>query len=466
MCVKIKVIKPIKSLEAGMFELDDDQILEMCMETNFWTWSAQKSVKPIPIKRADGVYFWDVKGKRYLDFNSMTMCVNIGHGNQKVIQAMCDQARELTYAAPGMATRPRAILGKLLSEIVPGNLTRFLYTLDGAEANENAIKLARAYTGRPKILTRYRSYHGATAGAMALTGDPRRTAWEPLLMPGVVHFLDPYQYRSTFHRTNPNISEEDLAIDYLNHLEEIINYENPATIAAVMIETVTGTNGILIPPVGYLQGLRRLCDSYDILLIADEVMSGFGRTGKWFAVDHWNVEPDIMTMAKGLTSAYAPLGAVAMRPEIAARFDEETYQGGLTFNGHPMSMAAAIANIEVLREDELVEKSAEIGVHLADNLAEMKSRHASIGDVRSIGLFGAIELVRNRKTREPMAPFNTTSEEMKQLKARLLEKGLFLYTHWNILLIVPPLIISEAELNEGLSIIDQALEITDKAAVT
>ncbi len=406
-----------------MFELDDDQILEMCMETNFWTWSAQKSVKPIPIKRADGVYFWDVKGKRYLDFNSMTMCVNIGHGNQKVIQAMCDQARELTFAAPGMATRPRAILGKLLSEVVPGNLTRFLYTLGGAEANENAIKLARAYTGRPKILTRYRSYHGATAGAMALTGDPRRTAWEPLIMPGVVHFLDPYQYRSTFHRTNPNISEEDLAIDYLNHLEEIINYENPATIAAVMIETITGTNGILIPPAGYLQGLRRLCDSYDILLIADEVMSGFGRTGKWFAVDHWDVQPDIMTMAKGLTSAYAPLGAVAMRPEIAARFDEEAYQGGLTFNGHPVSLAAAIANIEVMREGELVEHSAEMGGHLADNLAEMKSRHASIGDVRSIGLFGAIELVRNRKTREPMAPFNTTSQEMAQLKSQAAREG-------------------------------------------
>jgi taurine---2-oxoglutarate transaminase len=449
-----------------MVELDDDQILEMCLETNFWTWSAQKSVKPIPIKRAEGVYFWDVKGKRYLDFNSMTMCVNIGHGNQKVIQAMCDQARELTYAGPGMATKPRAILGKLLSEIVPGNLTRFLYTLGGADANENAIKLARAYTGRHKILTRYRSYHGSTAGAIALTGDPRRTAWEPMVMPGVVHFLDPYQYRSTFHRTNPDIPSEELGIDYLNHLEEIINYEDPATIAAVLIETVTGGNGIIIPPEGYLQGLRRLCDSYDILLIVDEVMSGFGRTGKWFAVNHWGVEPDIMTMAKGLTSAYAPLGAVAMRPEIAARFDDEVFQGGLTFNGHPVSLAAAIANIEVIREEELVAHAAEMGALLADNLEEMKSRHASIGDVRSIGLFGAIELVRNRKTREPMAPFNTTSQEMRELKNKLLEKGLFMYTHWNILLIIPPLIITETELNEGLSIIDQVLEITDKAAVT
>jgi taurine--2-oxoglutarate transaminase len=466
MCVKIKVIYLTEYPEEPMFELNDDQILEMSLETNFWTWSAQKSVKPIPIKRAGGVYFWDVKGKRYLDFNSMTMCVNIGHGNQKVIQAMCDQAKELTYAGPGMATKPRAILGKLLTEIVPGNLSRFLYTLGGADANENAIKLARAYTGRQKILTRYRSYHGATAGALALTGDPRRTAWEPLNMPGVVHFLDPYQYRSTFHRTNPKISEEDLGTDYLNHLEEIINYENPATIAAVMVEPVTGTNGIIVPPAGYMQGLRQLCDSYDILLIADEVMSGFGRTGKWFAVDHWQVKPDIITMAKGLTSAYAPLGAVAMRPEIAARFDEEVYQGGLTFNGHPVSLAAAIANIEVIREQKLVDYAAEMGEQLADNLAELKSRHASIGDVRSIGLFGAIELVRNRKTREPMAPFNSTSQEMVKLKTKLLEMGLFLYTHWNILLIVPPLIITKDELDEGLSIIDQALEITDQAAVT
>jgi taurine--2-oxoglutarate transaminase len=449
-----------------MFELDDDQILEMTMETNFWTWSAQKSVKPIAIKRAEGVYFWDVKGQRYLDFNSMTMCVNIGHGNQKVIQAMCDQAKELTYAGPGMATKPRAVLGRLLTEVVPGNLNRFLYTLGGADANENAIKLARAYTGRQKILTRYRSYHGSTAGAIALTGDPRRTAWEPMVMPGVVHFLDPYQYRSTFHRTTPNISEEELATDYLNHVEEIINYESPSTIAAVMIEPVTGTNGIIIPPKGYIQGLRKLCDSYGILLIADEVMTGFGRTGKWFAMEHWNVEPDIMTMAKGLTSAYAPLGAVAMRPEIAARFDEEVYQGGLTFNGHPVSLAAAIANIEVIREQKLVEHAAEIGDQLADNLAELKSRHASIGDVRSIGLFGAIELVRDRKTREPMAPFNGKSPEMTQLREKLLEKGLYLYTHWNNLLIIPPLIITEKELNDGLSIIDQALEITDKVAVT
>ncbi|MEJ5201504.1 MAG: aminotransferase class III-fold pyridoxal phosphate-dependent enzyme, partial [Anaerolineales bacterium] len=344
-----------------MYDIPDSQILPLSLAHNFWTWSAQKKVSPIPVKRAQGVYFWDVHDKRYLDFNSMVMCVNIGHGDPRVINAIIRQAQELPFAGPQMATRPRAVLGKLLSEITPIGLTRFLYTLGGADANENAIKLARGYTGRHKILTRYRSYHGATYGAIALTGDPRRTAWEPTVMPGIVHFLDPYRYRSTFHRTNPNISEEDFALDYLNHLEEIILYENPNTIAAILLETVTGTNGIIIPPKGYLQGVRELCNRYGIVFIADEVMSGFGRTGKWFAVEHWGVEPDIMTMAKGLTSGYAPLGAVAMKPEIAAAFDERVYEGGLTFNGHPISLAAAIAVIEVMRNDHLVEKAAETG---------------------------------------------------------------------------------------------------------
>jgi len=243
------------------------------------------------VERAKGVYFWDVNGKRYLDFNSMTMCVNIGHGDERVINAIVEQARALPYAGPPMTTRPRAILGKLLAEITPPNLTRFLYTLGGADANENAIKLARAYTGKHKILSRYRSYHGATAGAMAATGDPRRIAWEPNVMTGVVHFLDPFRYRSTFHRANPDISEADFSLDYLNHLEEIILYEGPQSIAAILIETVTGTNGIIIPPEGYLQGIRTLCDKYGILMITDEVMSGFGRTGKWFAVEHWAWRP-------------------------------------------------------------------------------------------------------------------------------------------------------------------------------
>lgn len=449
--------------ENHMFDISDDEILPLSLKHSFWTWSAQGSVAPIPVKRAKGVYFWDVNDKRYLDFNSMTMCVNIGHSDPRVIHAIVRQAQELPYAGPPMATKPRAVLGKMLSEITPGDLNHFLFTLGGADANENAVKLARAYTGKHKILARYRSYHGATAGAMAVTGDPRRLAWEPLLMGGVVHFLDPYRYRSTFHRTNPDISEEDFSLDYLNHLEEIIQYEGAHTIAAILIETVTGTNGIIIPPKGYLEGVRALCDRYGILLIADEVMSGFGRTGKWFAVEHWNVVPDMITMAKGLTSAYAPLGAVAMRDSIAEFFRDKVFQSGLTYNAHPISLAAAIATIQVMREDRLVEWAERMGSVLHRMLTDLGEQHPCVGEVRSIGLFGAIELVRNRKTREPMAPYNGSSPEMIALRQYLLDHGLYIYTHWHTLLIIPPLIINEEQLAEGFSLIDQGLQITDKA---
>jgi taurine--2-oxoglutarate transaminase len=445
-----------------MFDITDADILPLSLEHSFWTWSAQSKVTPIPVKRAKGVYFWDVDGKRYLDFNSMTMCVNIGHGNERVINAIIEQARELPYAGPPMTTKPRAILGRLLADITPGNVNRFLYTLGGADANENAIKLARAYTGRHKILARYRSYHGASAGAMALTGDPRRLAWEPDLMPGIVHFLDPYRYRSTFHRTNPDIPEREFSSDYLNHLEEIIQYEGPRTIAAIFIEAVTGTNGILIPPEGYLQGVRTLCDKYDILLIIDEVMSGFGRTGKWFAVNHWNVVPDIMTMAKGLTSGYAPLGAVAISEEIAEFFKDKVFQSGLTYNAHPISLAAAIANIQVMQEVKLVDWAATMGPVLHRMLADLGEQHPSVGEVRSIGLFGVIELVRNRKTKEPLAPYDGTSPEMVAFRKYMLDHGVYLYTHWHTVLIIPPLIINEDQLTEGFEVLDQALEITDK----
>lgn len=447
-----------------MFDLPDEQILPLSKEHVFWTWSAQAKVNPIAVARAEGVYFWDIYGKRYLDFNSMTMCVNIGHGNQKVIRAIQEQVAQLPYAAPGMATKIRALASKAVAEVTPGGkLSKILFTLGGADANENAIKLARGYTGRFKILTRYRSYHGATAGALALTGDPRRTAWEPGVMPGVVHFLDPYRYRSTFHRTHPDISEEDFCQDYLNHLEEIIQYEGPETIAAILLETVTGTNGIIIPPNGYLQGVRALCDKYGIVMIADEVMSGFGRTGKWFAVDHWQVVPDIITMAKGLTSAYAPLGAVAMKPEIAAAFDERVYQSGLTYTAHPVSLAAAVANIQVMREERIVEHAAAMGPVLNRMLRDLGEAHPSVGEVRSIGLFGILELVRDRKTKEPMAPWNSTSAEMTAFRQYCLEHGLFLYTHWHTVLIIPPLIITEAQLQEGMEVLDKALEITDRA---
>jgi taurine--2-oxoglutarate transaminase len=447
-----------------MFDLPDDKILPLSKEHVFYTWSAQARVDPIPVKRAQGVYFWDTDDKRYLDFNSMTMCVNVGHGEQRIIRAMQEQVAELPYAAPGMTTKIRALASKAVADVTPHQaLTKILFTLGGADANENAIKLARGYTGRHKILTRYRSYHGATMGAMAATGDPRRQMWEPLTMPGVVHFLDPYRYRSTFHRTNLDIPEAEFAQDYLNHLEEIILYEGTETIAAVLMESVTGTNGIIIPPEGYMQGVRALCDKYGILMIADEVMSGFGRTGKWFAVEHWDVVPDVMTMAKGLTSAYAPLGAVAMKPEIASAFDEHVFQSGLTYTSHPVSLAAAVANIQVMREDKIVEGVAGMGPVLKRMLSDLGESHPSVGEVRSIGLFGILELVKDRKTREPMAPWNGSSPEMTALRKFFLDSGLFLYTHWHTVLVIPPLIISEAQLGEGMEVLDKALEITDKA---
>ena len=447
-----------------MFDLSNEEILALSKEHVFYTWSAQAKVNPIAVKRAKGVYFWDLDDRRYLDFNSMTMCVNIGHGEERVIRAMQEQAAELPYAAPGMTTKVRALASKMVAEITPHQaLTKVLFTLGGADANENAIKLARGYTGRHKILARYRSYHGATAGAMAATGDPRRLAWEPNLMPGVVHFLDPYRYRSTFHRTNPAISEEDFTQDYLNHLEEIMQYEGPETIAAILMESVTGTNGIIIPPEGYLQGVRALCDKYGILMIADEVMSGFGRTGKWFAVEHWDVVPDLITMAKGLTSAYAPLGAVAMKPEIAAAFNEHAFESGLTYTSHPVSLAAAIANIHVMREDRLVEHAAGMGKVLKRMLTDLGEAHPSVGEVRNIGLFGILELVRDRETKEPMAPWNGSSAEMTALKKYCLDHGLFVYTHWHTVLIIPPLIITDEQLKEGFEVLDKALEMTDQA---
>jgi taurine--2-oxoglutarate transaminase len=446
-----------------MFDFPDDEIVPLSKEHVFWTWSAQSKVNPIAVAKAKGVYFWDTAGKKYLDFNSMTMCVNIGHGNEEVINAMKQQLDTVPYAAPGMTTRIRAAASKAVADITPGKqLTKILFTLGGADANENAIKIARAHTGRHKILTRYRSYHGATAGAMAATGDPRRVAWEPNLMNGVVHFLDPYRYRSTFHRLNPTISEADFCQDYLNHLEEIILYEGPESIAAILMESVTGTNGIIIPPNGYMQGVRALCDKYGILMIADEVMAGFGRTGKWFAIEHWNVIPDLMTMAKGLTSAYAPLGAVAMKPSIAATFSDHVFESGLTYTSHPVSLAAAVANIEVMKNDRIVENSEKMGKVLGGLLKDLGESHPSVGDVRSIGLFGIIELVKDRSTREPLTPWNTNSPEMNQLRKQCLEKGLFVYTHWHTILIIPPLIITEAELKEGFGILDEALAITDR----
>jgi Adenosylmethionine-8-amino-7-oxononanoate aminotransferase len=439
-----------------------EEIVALTKRHTIFSWSAQASVNPIPMVRGEGIYFWDADGKRYLDMNSQLMCVNIGHGDKRVIDAIKRQADELVYAGPGMASPVRARIGKMLADLTPGDLNRFFFTLGGTEANENAIRIARMVTGRQKIMSRYRSYHGATLGAMSLTGEPRRWANEPGL-PGVVRFFDPYKYRS--HSYKEGDSDETFTRRCLDEVEEIIQYEGGQNIAAMFIETVTGTNGIIVPPDGYIQGLRQICDRHGILLVCDEVMCGLGRTGRWFAVDHWNVIPDMITMAKGLTSAYLPLGAVAVSDRLASYFDKNIYYGGLTYNAHPMSLAAAEACLQVMIDDDTMAHTQRMGHVLRELHGMMMEKHPSVGDVRSIGLFGVLELVKNRRTKEPMAPFNSTSPEMQRLGAYLKEKGMFAFINWNNLFTNPPLCITEAQLREAFTIIDSALEITD-AAVT
>jgi taurine---2-oxoglutarate transaminase len=429
------------------------EIVDLARKHTLYEWSAQSKVDPIPVAHAKGIYFYTPEGKRFIDFNSQLMSVNIGHGDERVIHAIAEQAATLAYANPFMATEVRARLGSKLAEITPGDIDTFFFTNGGADANENAIKIARFFTGRHKILARYRSYHGATAGAMSLTGDPRRWAAEPGI-PGVVHVLDPYHGIERGWESAPS----SLAM-----IEETIQLEGPQTIAAFILEPVTGTNGVLVPPDGYLEGLRKLCDKYGILMIADEVMSGFGRTGEWFAVNHWKVVPDLLSMAKGLTSSYLPLGAVGMRHHIAQHFQDNVFYGGLTYNSHPMGCAAALATIRVYEEDGLIDNAKKMGGLLKELGAELQAKHRSVGAVRSIGLFGIVELVRNPKTRQPMAPFNGTSEEMAALGRFFREQGLYTFVRWHTFFTNPPLCINEQQMRDAFAIIDRGLEITDKA---
>jgi taurine--2-oxoglutarate transaminase len=433
--------------------LTGEEIVALTRRHTIFEWSPQSKVDPIPVAGAKGSWFWTPEGKRFLDFNSQLMCTNVGHGEERVIRAIQEQAARLPYANPFMATEPRARLGAKLAELTPGDIDTFFFTNGGAEANENAIRIARTFTGRHKVLVRYRSYHGATAGALTLTGDPRRWASEPGI-PGVVRAPDFHKYG----RRDPE--PVDVA---LRELEDVIRYEGGHTIAAFIVETVVGTNGILIPPDGYMQGVREICDRNGILLIADEVMSGFGRTGRWFAIDHWGVVPDLISMAKGLTSAYVPLGAVGMRPQIAARYRDQPFPGGLTYNSHPLACAAALATIAVYEEDGIIERARRTGEVMRALMKEMEAKHPSVGATRSIGLFGIFELVRDRKTYEPLAPYNGTSEEMAALGRHFREAGLYTFVRWNTFFTNPPLTISEDELRQGFAIIDKGLEITDRA---
>jgi taurine---2-oxoglutarate transaminase len=432
--------------------LTADEIVELSLKHTLYDWQQQGTTRPIAVASARGSEFFTVEGKRYLDFNSQLMGVNIGHADPRVAEAIAEQARTLPYISPFMATEVRARLGVKLAELMPGDIEKSFFTLGGAEANENAIRIAKAVTGRHKILARYRSYHGATYATISLTGDPRRWGNEPG-MPGVVHVLDPY------HGIQRGWDDAETALAYL---EETITLEGPETIAAFILETVTGTNGILIPPDGYLQGVRELCSRYGILMIADEVMCGFGRTGEWFAVNHWDVVPDIITMAKGLTSSAIPLGAVGLAPRVSAYFDDHVFWGGLTYNSHPLALAAALATIHVYEEDGLLEHTRKMGDVMAQHHQALMDNHPSVGEVRNLGLFGIVELVRRRETMEPMAPFNGTSDEMKAISAFLNERGLFTMVRMNGIMTNPPLCITEEQLGEGFAIIDEALALADE----
>jgi taurine--2-oxoglutarate transaminase len=423
------------------------------------SWSVQSALDPVPVAGAEGRYFWDYSGKRYLDFASQLVNISIGHQHPKLVAAIKEQADRLCTIGPPMANDKRSELARLIAEVMPGDLNRTFFTNGGAEANENAVKLARWVTGRYKVVARYRSYHGATAGAVTLTGDPRRWFAEPGIS-GVVRMFDPYTYRCPAGHPDPCP-----VCTGAPHLEEILMYEGPHTVAAVILETVTGTNGIIVPPDGYLRSIREVCDRYGILLILDEVMAGWGRTGRWFACEHWDVVPDIITTAKGINSGYVPLGAMTVRQHVYDAIRDRFFAGGLTYSGHPLACAVGVASVEAFREEGVVENSAAMGSHLAEALPELALRHPSIGEVRGLGLFWGLELVRNRDTREPLVPFNAggeAAEPMVRITKACLERGLYPFVHWNVLAVTPPLTITREELDEGLEILDDVLAIADE----
>jgi taurine--2-oxoglutarate transaminase len=422
-------------------------------------WAVQSKVDALPVERGAGCYFYDYEGNRYLDFGSQLINLNLGHQHPKVVAAIKEQAERLTYINPVLGSEHRSRLARLVAEVTPGDLTMSFFTNGGAEAVENAIRVARHYTGRHKVLVRYRSYHGGTAGAMAATGDPRRWGSEPASS-GFVRLLDPYTYRCPAGHPDPCP-----VCTGAPHLEEILQYENPETVAAVLLESVTGTNGIIVPPDGYLRSVREVCDRYGILLILDEVMAGFGRTGRWFACDHFGVVPDIMTVAKGINGGYVPLGATVVSRPIGEWLQDRMFPGGLTYSGHPLACAAGVATIEAYRDERVIENAAAQGEYLAERLPELAERHPSIGDVRGLGLFWGLELVTDRGTRRPLVPFNASGEAaavMGRLAKAGMAQGLHLFTHFNVVAIAPPLIINREELDQGLDILDDVLKIADE----
>ncbi|MEI2649641.1 MAG: aspartate aminotransferase family protein [Dermatophilaceae bacterium] len=445
------------------FSLPTDQATVRASDRGhvFHSWSAQGAINPLPIARAEGSRFWDFDGKRYLDFTSGLVNVNIGYNHPRMIAAIAEQAGRATTIAPGFAVDVRSEAARLIAERAPEGLDMVFFTNGGAEATENAIRMARLHTGRHKVFAAYRSYHGATAGALTMTGDPRRVPSEPGI-PGIVHFWGPYLYRSAFH-AETEAQETQRA---LGHLRDMIMVEGPSTVAAIILETIVGTNGILVPPAGYLEGVRAICDEFGIFMIADEVMAGFGRIGEWYAVQHWNVTPDLITFAKGVNSGYVPLGGVVISREIAETFRDRPYPGGLTYSGHPLACASAVASIQIFEDEDILGHARMLGTDvIGPELAKIADKHPSVGEVRGLGVFWAVELVTDRETRAPLVPYNATGEAAKpmlEFTNACKAEGLWPFVHFNRTHVVPPCTTSVEDVHEGLAILDEALTVADR----
>jgi taurine--2-oxoglutarate transaminase len=438
-----------------------EEILKNNLEHTIFSWSKQSGLNPINIDHAKGVYIYDRSGKRYLDFTSQLMNVNIGHGDPRVTEAVVKQMNEVSYVNPGMATEARGSLGKKLAEITPGTLNRTFFTNGGTEAIEHAIKLARLYTGRHKIITLYQSYHGATYGALCAGGDPRGIPHDSQGVPNIIHAENPYFYRCPWNSATPEECGEHAAA----HMERLIKYEGTSSVAAILMEGESGSSGCIKYPVGYWKKIKAIADKYGILTICDEVMSGFGRTGKWFGIDHHGVEPDILCMAKGITAGYIPLGGMIVTEKIAQHFNDKPLPIGLTYSAHAVACAAANEVIKIYEDDNLIENAANMGHYLDAQVAKLKDKHPSIGDFRNTGLLGCIELVKNRKTKEPMAPWNAVPNEMEimnKVAAKLNELGMYTFVRWNWIFTAPPLIITKDQMDEGLDIISKAISIADE----
>ncbi|NJC10390.1 taurine--2-oxoglutarate transaminase [Micromonospora profundi] len=427
----------------------------------FHSWSAQSTLDPMVVEGAEGSYFWDGDGNRYLDFSSQLVYTNIGHQHPAVVAAIQEQAARLCTIAPPYANEARSEAARLIAERTPAGLDKVFFTNGGAEAVEHAVRMARLHTGRPKVLSQYRSYHGGTQTAVNLTGDPRR--WpNDTGTAGVARFFGPFLYRSEFGAT----TEEEEAALALRHLERVVEMEGPSTIAAIVLETVPGTAGVMPPPPGYLAGVRALCDKHGILYVADEVMAGFGRTGAWFALDHYGVVPDLITFAKGVNSGYVPLGGVVISDHVVETFSTRPYPGGLTYSGHPLAAAAAVATMTAMRDEGIVENAARIGADvLGPGLREMAERHPSVGDVRGLGVFWAVELVKDRATKEPLAPYGSSSVEMNEVLAACKRNGVIPLANFNRIHVVPPCTVSETEVKTGLAVLDEALNLADRYTV-